>query len=430
MRILEIFSVVFSLFVLIRMFMVTKSEFHAMIPLVAIFDFAQVIPFGIELYSGLPNIPYKNFLIAMEDKKTTQIFVLFIIAVQLVFLYEIERINKAIKKGQHQTTIVEFVQKVVNSKYRPLLIMLCYIAFLYVIAGIMMSPDPSIYLDIKQYDPVYYYAMRQRASLLAVATILLKLLDTNHNFFFWISRLVFIIVATLVDKKRTLLMIVVGMCFIIDYVSNRNSNKRLLIKYTIIFGLTAWYFVFYANYIGKTGNDWYYTLNEYIFREMHLRFTIYAALNPTQIHILDYPGQSVLFNLFWWIPRALWKSKPRPFYEYYISGVLGYGTNSYDSIGWSMPASYFTEFVSNFGILGLVIGAWFTIWMARFFERRDLLCKLLGISLISILEIYYYDDAMKILALVVLVLYLMEKVHIENRGYGLVLGIGKRKIND
>ncbi|MGZ1404071.1 hypothetical protein ACXO9Y_08975, partial [Lactobacillus delbrueckii subsp. bulgaricus] len=75
-------------------------------------------------------------------------------------------------------------------------------------------------------------------------------------------------------------------------------------------------------------------------------------------------------------------------------------------------------------------GAWFTIWMARFFERRDSLCKLLGISLISILEIYYYDDAMKILALVVLVLYLMEKVHIKNRGYGLVLGIGKRKIND
>lgn len=410
------------------MFMVTKSEFHALIPLVVIFDFAQVIPFGIELYSGLPKIPYKNFLIAMEDKKTTQIFVLFIIAVQLVFLYEIERINKAIKKGQHQTTIVEFVQKVVNSKYRPLLIMLCYIVFLYVIVGIVMAPDPSVYLNIKGYDPLHYNAMRQRASVLAIATILLKLLDTNHNFFFWISRLIFIIVATLVDKKRTLLMIVVGMCFIIDYVNN-NNTKRLFVKYIVVFGLTAWYFVFYANYVGKTGNDWNYTLNEYIFRDMHLRFTIYAALNPTQVHILDYPGQSILFNLFWWIPRALWASKPRPFYEYYISGVLGYGTNSYASIGWGMPTSYFPEFVANFGISGLVIGIWFTIWMARFFERRDSLCKLLGIILISILEIYYYDNAMKILALVVLVLYLMENVHIRNNEYGLVFGIRKSKIH-
>ena len=50
MRILEFFSVMFSLFVLVRRFMVTKSEFHALIPLVAIFDFAQVVPFGIELY--------------------------------------------------------------------------------------------------------------------------------------------------------------------------------------------------------------------------------------------------------------------------------------------------------------------------------------------------------------------------------------------
>ena len=73
-----------------------------------------------------------------------------------------------------------------------------------------------------------------------------------------------------------------------------------------------------------------------------------------------------------------------------------------------MPTSYYPEFISNFGIWGIWLSIIFTIWIARFFDRRDTLCKVLGTALISLLEVYYYDNALKGLVIIVIVLYIIE----------------------
>lgn len=154
-------------------------------------------------------------------------------------------------------------------------------------------------------------------------------------------------------------------------------------------------------------SDWYYELQEYIFRSMHVRFSIYAVLHPTEIQILDYPGQSILQSIFFFVPREIWTSKPLPYIDYYMRGVLN--LSSLSRVSYHMPASYYPEFVSNFGLIGMPLSLLFTVWITRFFDKRKTICKLLGAALIALLNIYYYNDLLKIVALFILYLWITER---------------------
>lgn len=420
MTILEIISIIFSVFVLIRLFIVSKGRFYSLIPLVVVFDLVMVLPIGLELFLGIPDSPYRNFTIALTDQQTTMWFIIFLFVSQVAFFCETKRIEKRANISNKQT-FKETFATIASTKYSVLTIFACYIVFGITILKILVAPDPSYYLQINSVRLIlspeiskYQQGMRTWINLLAVALILIKILDTNKKIGFLLTRIIFLITIVFVDQKRTLLMIVVGICFLIDYLNDHNT-KKLIIKYIVVGGFVIGYFIAYAYLSEKVSynDDWYYEFNEYFFRSMHLRFAIYAALHPSEIHILDYPGQSILFSVFYFVPRTLWHSKPWPYVYYYISGVLGYSALSYSKIGWGMPASYYTEFVSNFGIVGLFIGIVFTVWAARFFDRRDFMCKFLGTSLIAMLEIYYYDNVMKILAFIVLILYLRESIVAE-----------------
>ena len=203
-------------------------------------------------------------------------------------------------------------------------------------------------------------------------------------------------------------MIIVGVFFLIDLL-REGSLRKIAPKYIILFGLVVIYFYEYMYITDKISynSDWYYEMQEYIFRSMHVRFSIYAALHPKQIHVLDYPGQSILFSLFFFIPRSLWTSKPWPYIDYYMRAVLNLSSLSY--VTYHMLASYYPEFVSNFGLLGLPLSIFFTIWISRYFDKRKTHCKLLGIALISLLNIYYYNDLLKVVAVIVLYMCITEK---------------------
>ena len=140
---------------------------------------------------------------------------------------------------------------------------------------------------------------------------------------------------------------------------------------------------------------------------MHTRFAKYAVLHPNEIHILDYPGQSMLYSIFFFIPRAIWPSKPIAYIDYYMRGLMD--LDSLSAVTFHMPASYYPEFVSNFGLIGLPLSLIFTVWIARYFDKRKIICKLLGAGLIALLNIYYYNDLLKIVAVFILCLCITEK---------------------
>ena len=415
------FEVVIILISITNLLNVVKNykRFHCIYPIIAVFDLVMVVPILLELILGIPDIPrdvYMNFVRAMEEQTTLVIYCVFVFAAQVAFFHELKRIKIVDRNLNKNNGIQDFLLFVQKNKYKNVVMMACGIIIVINIIAIVLSPNLLYYLTLRSVHlqtsvQIVQYTksiVNPLLNLLIGAIILLKIFDLRNKIESVILRGLLVIFYTLVNGKRTYLMIIVGVFFLIDLL-REGSLRKIAPKYIILFGLVVIYFYEYMYITDKISynSDWYYEMQEYIFRSMHVRFSIYAALHPKQIHVLDYLGQSILFSLFFFIPRSLWTSKPWPYIDYYMRAVLNLSSLSY--VTYHMLASYYPEFVSNFGLLGLPLSIFFTIWISRYFDKRKTHCKLLGIALISLLNIYYYNDLLKVVAVIVLYMCITEK---------------------
>ena len=422
-----IFEIICILVSTINMIYLVKNykRFHCIYPIVVVFDFAMVAPLVLELFWGIPNIPkdvYMNFIRAMEDRTTLVIYCIFLFVAQVIFSHELRRIKRSDRNIERSNDIKDFLLFVQSFKYRKVVLAACSIIAVMSVMSVILSPSPRYYLTFRSVyiqtpENIFQYTKNIVApllNLLVMAIIALKIFDLKNKVGSVLLRTLLVLFYTVANGKRTYLMIIVGVFFLIDLL-REGSLKKIAFKYVILFGLVATYFVAYMYLTDKISynSNWYYEMEEYIFRSMHIRFSIYAVLHPDQIHILDYPGQSMIYSLFFFIPRAIWANKPYPYIDYYMKGVLNLSSLSY--VTYHMPASYYPEFVSNFGLLGLPISIVFTVWISRYFDKRKTLCKLLGIALISLLNIYYYNDFLKVVAIIILWLCISEKYRIVFR---------------
>ena len=422
--IMVVFEGVIVAYSVINLILMIKryKRFHSIYPVIAVFDLVMVVPLFLEMFLGIPDIPrdvYMNFVRAMEDQTTLFIYCLFVLLAQLMFTYELKRIKKLDRRVTKTNDIQEFLLFIQNFKQKKIVTWICYLIIIASALSIVFALNPLYFLSFRS---VFEQVPGQIANysknivtpifeLLIGAIIALKLFDLKNGFGSCAFRAVLIAFFTMVNGKRTYLMIIVGVFFLIDLL-RENDIKKIAPKYILLFGLTAVYFYAYMYLTDKISynSDWYYEMQEYIFRSMHVRFSIYAALNPSRIHILDYPGQSILYSLFFFVPRAIWTSKPWPYIDYYMRGVLG--LSSLSEVTYHMPASYYPEFVSNFGLIGLPLALLFTIWIMRYFDKRKMVCKLLGTALITLLNVYYYNDLLKIVAAFIFFLCFTEKYKI------------------
>jgi hypothetical protein len=97
-------------------------------------------------------------------------------------------------------------------------------------------------------------------------------------------------------------------------------------------------------------------------RDSRLKMAFYAQLNPTKAQILEYPGQSFLFDFTFWVPRTVWPSKPYPYAVYFTPAMLGLKTSV---LGWGMTTSILDECIANFGWVGLLLGPLFMSFICR-----------------------------------------------------------------
>lgn len=416
-----IFQVVLIIYSIINFIYMIRNykKFHVIYPIIAVFDLVMVVPVFFELIWGIPDIPrdmYRYFIIAMKDRLTHQIYCSFILFAQLVFSMELVRIRKKDFLIKKTDDIYEFFNFIQNIKYKRYIRIFCYVIVLISVLSIVFSPNPMYFIKLRNVhmtvsDSISLYNKNIVVPIfnfLLLAIIVLKLIDSKNKLSNEIFRYILIIFFSLVNGKRTYLMIIVGIFFLIDLLK-KGSLKKILFKYIIVFGAVAIYFYEYMYITDKISynSDWYYEMHEYIFRSMHVRFSIYAALHPEQIHILDYPMQTIIQNLFFFIPRAIWPSKPYPYIDYYMMALLN--LSSVQSVPFHMPASYYPEFVSNLGIIGLPCSLIFTLWVSRFLDKRKLVCKLLGTAIIALLNVYYYNDLLKIVVIFIIYLVFKEK---------------------
>ena len=88
-------------------------------------------------------------------------------------------------------------------------------------------------------------------------------------------------------------------------------------------------------------------------RDSDIRMALYAELEETAAPILDYRGQTLLFDALFFIPRTMWEDKPKPYYFYITSTALN-GPRIYRS--WGITTTLLSEAIANMGWLGMLCG--------------------------------------------------------------------------
>ena len=168
--------------------------------------------------------------------------------------------------------------------------------------------------------------------------------------------------------------------------------------------------MFYANMTGKIkySKSLYALFSDYFFRDNTARVAIYSVLHPDKLKILEYPLQTVLYNIFFFVPRSVWTWKGYPYSVYFFSGVQNF--SSLVIADWRFQTSIVGEFISNFNLLGMPIFLLFVKKTTRFFNTQHFIYKLVGTALLCLLMVFEFSDMFKIIAVALCLFPLLKRI--------------------
>ena len=193
---------------------------------------------------------------------------------------------------------------------------------------------PSLVLSLSQFASILLFLCTKSKRKIVLVIILMLLncyIYGKRSYVF--TMVVFLAYAALLSKKAT---------------------PRTIIRVLIAFiPLLIAYAVIYAGSVRSTDIG----LNTYVSVELSRDYTtIYAiCAELTGIKILNYRLETVLYSLLFWLPRAWAPWKPYPFAQYMTVELLGASRSLIGVFGWGTTTSISSEFVANFGLIGLAI---------------------------------------------------------------------------
>ena len=385
-----------------------------------IFDLLFVFPLLAETILGVASTSYLGFQYAQYDVGTGVLYALFCIIVEGIFVLNIKKEAARAESDLSLTKRLTTLRSQINKN--QVLLMVAGVACVLPIMCILFSPDPFLYFtQIGYFSSVGSYgnaevqpdsiafnnAIKNVQYLAIIGAVLLKLGDINNKSSLFCIRVIAIIGVALINSKRTLVTLLLLVLLAITMLSN-DSKKRKWVTALITLTVAGTYFIAYSYLSEKyyLNTDWYAVISEYFFKSTSVKVSIFSILHPDSLRILDYPGQTVLFDLLFFIPRAVWHSKPYPFPDYYSSAVKGYSGDS-----WNFQTNIYSEWIANFGILGFILAPLVLILLIRMAENsRSTICLISGICFVIMIETFEFSDVAKILLIIFVVSYIGEKL--------------------
>src|SRR6185295_12096750 len=88
-------------------------------------------------------------------------------------------------------------------------------------------------------------------------------------------------------------------------------------------------------------------------RDSDIAMVLFAELEPAARPILEFRGQSFLFDLLFFVPRAIWEEKPKPYYHYITAVAL---RQPLTQRTWGITTTWLGEAIANFGWFGILVG--------------------------------------------------------------------------
>ena len=342
--------------------------------------------------------------LAMTDSKVDIIYDLVVIFfIIILFIYS----NKISKNNITKSTFnKEILTKFKNVKF--VLIIIVLLLFL----GILFSPEPSIYLKFSYFythtynisDNIYIYHRTIINSLINLTFFLTILFyatksskSSSLTYF-----LVFII--TWINGKRTLFVFLLLAILAIDFLKcdkkNKKYIKKLILKSIMFIIIIVSYFLIYNEITQKVSfSNGYLQYTTYFSRMCNVKVAIYDMLNGKII--LKYPGESLLYNLLWFIPRSIWKNKPYPYYKYFTSYVFSGIYNGKISNS-NFQVNMLSEFISNFGIIfGTIMSLILIIKIIKTSENsNNKITYFSGVGFVAIYMMYGFENIVRYIFLI------------------------------
>lgn len=183
----------------------------------------------------------------------------------------------------------------------------------------------------------------------------------------------------LFSNKRTFGILVILAMVLVDLIYKEKTPWLELIGCG---SFCVAYFIFYQVITGKTvgggqsGAAEVYAM--YFSRVLDFKFVIYSLLHPDTIQILEYPGQSLLFDVLFFVPRAIWSNKPYPFGVYYTAA---WNNQAVVGVTSKYLTSWFAEAVANLSWIGFPVGVWLYV------KAMDIISKFKN-PIVSIFALY------------------------------------------
>jgi hypothetical protein len=100
--------------------------------------------------------------------------------------------------------------------------------------------------------------------------------------------------------------------------------------------------------------------------DLDISLVIFLEKYPEQQPLLEYRGQSFLFSLTMYVPRAWWPTKPYPYYHYLTGKALGQIPGQ---TRWGLTSSWLGESIANLGWMGMIFAPVSLIILCRIGDR-------------------------------------------------------------
>ena len=326
-----------------------------------------VLPLLYDLVLGVPS--YANepgFVYAERDVAVSAIYCLFISLVPIVW-------SRFLRKGAIGRPQSEKALQKLRRFRIPL-----FIALLVPIVLVRWAPDSSLYwqygfvltedtgkgaTDISQFHSYVtastFIAAIAAAGLVASAKRPWRCLTLITPF---------IATAVWLNGKRAVLAVAIVMILAALWLTGRLRGRKMLIaaaaSVLLIASFSYWYQLNVRN-IGpaiSASSDAYENFRVDYSRDSRVKMAIFAELHPSSMSILEFRGQSLLFDATAYIPRSIWPGKPLTYACYFTSAMIG---SSPQDWGWGMTTSVFDEAIANGSWLGLVVATFLIGFLCR-----------------------------------------------------------------
>ncbi|HDX9587161.1 TPA: hypothetical protein ROX98_000064 [Bacillus pseudomycoides] len=215
---------------------------------------------------------------------------------------------------------------------------------------------------VSKYNPsiLPLYEMFLNITMISVPAGLVYLI-LNPKKHIYISWVVYtsVILSMYMNGKRMVVFLFFILLLVKVYINNKKSF--MIMACLSIFSIIT-FNNFYSNYmddkygLNKFSDDKYLQYRIDYSRDHNVKMAIFKEINENENKILEYRGESFLYNLSFFMSRENWENKPYPYGVYVTAASVG--LSQAQSLGWQMTTSLLDESIAN---LGLFFGVCFFI---------------------------------------------------------------------